>query len=126
MAAPLVTFSISSLDPSSAQLAPVRQMISIRLLANAVDHFSKKCVEGLEADRERCEEMIEKSLALATALTPKIGYDEAARIAQKAYNQRKTIRQVVEGEGILSKKELNRWLNPVTMTGPVRSTRTKK
>ncbi|HUL31428.1 MAG TPA: class II fumarate hydratase [Thermodesulfobacteriota bacterium] len=99
---------------------------SIRLLANAVDHFSKKCVEGLEADRERCEEMIEKSLALATALTPKIGYDEAAQIAQKAYGQRKTIRQVAEGEGILSKEELNRWLNPITMTGPVRSPKTKK
>ena len=99
---------------------------SIRLLANAVDHFSIKCIEGLEADRERCEEMIEKSLALATALTPKIGYDEAARIAKKAYDQRKTIRQVVEEEGILSKEELNRWLDPRSMIAPAKFDKTKK
>jgi fumarate hydratase, class II len=99
---------------------------SIRLLANAVDHFSIKCIEGVEADRERCEEMIEKSLALATALTPKIGYDEAARIAKKAYDQRKTIRQVVEEEGILSKEELNRWLDPRSMIAPAKFDKTKK
>jgi fumarate hydratase class II len=91
---------------------------SIRLLANGVDNFSRRCIEGLEADRERCEEMIEKSLALATALTPKIGYDEAARIAKKAYAQKKTIRQVVDEEGILSKEELNRWLDPRSMIAP--------
>jgi fumarate hydratase class II len=93
---------------------------SIHLLANAVDNFSRRCIEGLEADPERCEEMIEKSLALATALTPKIGYEEAARIAKKAYDQRKTIRQVVEEEEVLSKEELSRWLNPKTMIAPVR------
>ncbi len=99
---------------------------SIRLLASAVDNFSKRCIEGLEADRERCEEMIEKSLALATALTPKIGYDEAARIAKKAYAQKKTIRQVVEEEGILSKEELNRWLDPRSMIAPATFNKTKK
>jgi len=93
---------------------------SIRLLANGVDNFSRRCIEGLEADRERCEEMIEKSLALATALTPKIGYDKAARVAKKAYDQRKTIRQVVEEEGILSREELNRWLDPRSMIAPKR------
>jgi fumarate hydratase class II len=91
---------------------------SIRLLANGVDNFSRRCIEGLEADRERCKEMIEKSLALATALTPKIGYDKAARVAKKAYDQRKTIRQVVEEEGILSREELNRWLDPRSMIAP--------
>jgi fumarate hydratase class II len=97
---------------------------SIRLLANAVDNFSKRCVEGLEADRERCEEMIEKSLALVTALGPRIGYNEAARIARKAYEQRKTIRQVVKGEGLLSKEELNRLLDPLSMTSSTK--RSKK
>ena len=99
---------------------------SIHLLANAVDNFSRRCIEALEADRERFEEMIERSLALATALTPKIGYDEAARIAKKAYNQRKTIRQVVEEEGILSKEELNRWLDPQLMIAPLKFNTTKK
>jgi fumarate hydratase class II len=91
---------------------------SVRLLANAVNNFSKKCIEGLKADRERCEEMIEKSLGLATILTSKIGYDEAARIARKAYDQRKTIRQVVEEEGIISEEDLTFLLNPWSMIAP--------
>jgi fumarate hydratase class II len=91
---------------------------SVRLLANAINNFSKKCIEGLKADRERCEEMIEKSLGLATILTSKIGYDEAARIARKAYDQRKTIRQVVEEEGIFLKEDLNLLLDPWSMIAP--------
>jgi fumarate hydratase class II len=87
---------------------------SIRLLANAADNFSK-----------RCEEMIEKSLALATILTSKIGYDESARIAKKAYDQRKTIRQVVEEEGIFPKKELTRLFDPRSMIAPMKLTRKK-
>ena len=98
---------------------------SIRLLANATDNFSERCIEGLEADRERCEEMIEKSLALATALTPRIGYDEAARIAKKAYEHRKTIHQVVEEEGLFSKEDINRLLDPQSMTAPTRSVKKK-
>jgi fumarate hydratase class II len=94
---------------------------SIRLLANAVDNFSKRCIEGLEADRERCEEMIEKSLALATALTPKIGYDQAARIAKEAYQNRKTIHQVAREKGFLSEKDLNRLLDPRLMIAPGKS-----
>ena len=99
---------------------------SIHLLANAVNNFSKRCIKGLKADRERCEEMIEKSLALATALTPKIGYEEAARIAKKAYVQDKTIRQVVEEEGLLSKEELNLLLDPRSMIAPMKLTKKKK
>ncbi len=94
---------------------------SISLLANGVSHFSKKCIRGLKADRKRCEEMIEKSLALATALTPIIGYEEGARIAKKAYLQNKTIRQVVEEEGLFSKEERRRLLDPRRMLAPTSS-----
>jgi fumarate hydratase class II len=93
---------------------------SIQLLANAVNNFSKRCIKDLKADRPRCEEMIEKSSALATALTPKIGYEEAARIAKKAYDQQKTIRQVAEEEGLFSKKDLNLLLDPRSMISPTR------
>ena len=99
---------------------------SIRLLSNGANNFSNRCIEGLKADRKRCEEMIEKSLALATALTPKIGYEEAARIAQKAYAQDKTIRQVAEEKGIFSKEELSRLLDSRLMIAPVRTTSKKK
>ena len=102
---------------------------SLSLLASGVDNFSKKCVVGLKADRKRCEEMIEKSLALATALTPIIGYEEGARIAKKAYLQNKTIREVVEEERLLSKEELNRLLDPrrtIAPTSSPSSRRTKR
>jgi fumarate hydratase class II len=64
--------------------------------------------------------MIEKSLALVTALVPKIGYDAAARMAKKAYQQNKTIRKVMEEEGLFSKEELNRLLNPRSMVAPTK------
>jgi fumarate hydratase class II len=98
---------------------------SIRLLSNGVNNLSERCIKGLRADRKRCEEMVGKSLALATALTPKIGYEEAARIAQKAYAQNKTIRQVAEEEGIFSKEELNRLLDPRLMISPMRTMKKK-
>ena len=96
---------------------------SVHLLANAVNNFSKKCIAALKADRRRCEEMIEKSSALATALTPKIGYDEAAHIAKKAYDQHKTIRQVAREEGLFSEPELKLLLDPRSMISPARKPR---
>jgi fumarate hydratase class II len=99
---------------------------SIRLLANAVENFSSRCMKELAADRKRCEEMIERSLALATALTPKIGYNEAARIARRAYEEKKTIRQVVEEEGLLSTEELGHILDPLAMVAPAKIDRKKK
>jgi fumarate hydratase class II len=91
---------------------------SINLLAKATQNFSNRCIEGLEADRSRCEEMIEKSLALATALTPKIGYEKAARIAKKAYDLRKNIREVAEEEGILSRQEMDHIFDLRSMISP--------
>jgi fumarate hydratase class II len=99
---------------------------SIRLLTNGASNFSQRCIEGLEADRERCEEMIEKSLALVTALAPRIGYNEAARIARKAYENRKTIRQVLEEERLFSKKELTYLLNPRSMTAPMKPVKRRR
>ena len=99
---------------------------SIRLLSNATHHFSKKCIRGLKADRKRCEEMVEKSLALATALTPKIGYEKAARIAKKAYDQKMTIREAVRKEGLFSDEELNQLLNPRSMIAPVKMIKKNK
>jgi fumarate hydratase class II len=99
---------------------------SIRLLSNATHSFSLRCIKGLEADRERCEEMIEKSLALATALTPKIGYDNAARVAKKAYESRKTIRQVALEEKLFSKEELKHLLDPRSMTAPMKMAKKRK
>jgi fumarate hydratase class II len=67
---------------------------SIELLASASEVFARRCIEGLEADEKRCEENIEKSLALVTPLAPVIGYDQAARIAKVAYESGRTVREV--------------------------------
>ncbi len=83
---------------------------SIDLLASAADVFAKKCIDGISANAETCEGYIEKSLALATGLVPKIGYDKAAAVSKKAHESGKTIREVLLEEKILSEKEFNDWL----------------
>ena len=91
---------------------------SIRLLANAAKVFAEKCVTGLKADVDRCREMIEKSLAMATALSPHIGHDRAAEIAKEAYRTGRTVREVALQKGVLPPKELAKILDAWRMTEP--------
>jgi fumarate hydratase class II len=91
---------------------------SIRLLTDAVKVFTEKCVTGLKADAERCREMIEKSLAMVTALSPRIGHDRAAEIAKDAYRTGRTVREVARQKGVLPPKELDKILDPWRMTEP--------
>jgi fumarate hydratase, class II len=74
---------------------------SVQLLSNAAWVFSEKCIQGIRANRQACREYIEKSLALATALVPHIGYDRAVLIAQEAYNTGETISEVARREKVL-------------------------
>jgi fumarate hydratase class II len=83
---------------------------SIDLLASAADTFAKKCIDGISANVAVCKGYIEKSLALATGLVPKIGYDRAAAVSKKAHKSDKTIREVLLEEKILSEKEFDAWL----------------
>ncbi|MBK8229694.1 MAG: class II fumarate hydratase [Candidatus Eisenbacteria bacterium] len=73
---------------------------SIHLLSNASHVFVERCLTGLEADRERCAELIERSLMLCTALAPVVGYDKAAAIAKQAHKERKTVREVATEQGV--------------------------
>ena len=91
---------------------------SIELLANVTEIFTTKCVEHIEADEERCRELVERSLMMATALAPKIGYDAAAVLAKKAYERGRSIREVAEEEGVLSPEELDGLLDLRKMTEP--------
>jgi fumarate hydratase class II len=90
----------------------------VELLAAAAGVFADKCVEGIEADRERCESMVEKSLAMCTSLAPLIGYDAAAAIAKQAYASGKTVREVAREQKALPDDELDRALDPRSMTEP--------
>jgi len=83
---------------------------SIDLLASAADMFVKKCIDGISANRETCKGYIEKSLALATGLVPKIGYDRAAAVSKKAHESGRSIREVLLEEKIMSENEFNDWL----------------
>ncbi|NWF57412.1 MAG: class II fumarate hydratase [Syntrophaceae bacterium] len=93
---------------------------SIQLLGNAVKVFTQKCVNGLKAEEERCRDLIEKSLAMVTALSPRIGHDRAAGIAQEAYKTGKTIREIALQQRILPPRELAKILDPWKMTKPGR------
>jgi fumarate hydratase class II len=86
---------------------------SLRLLGAAVHGLETRCVRGIRANRAVCEGYIERSLALVTALVPRLGYDRAAAIAKRAHETGRTIRQVARETGAdLSDEDLNRLLGP--------------
>src|SRR5213592_3289643 len=91
---------------------------SIHLLAASAGNFADRCISGIQANEERCNEMIEKSLAMCTALAPEIGYDRAAAIAKESYATGKTVREIAAQKKILSPKRLNEILDPMRMTMP--------
>ena len=90
---------------------------AINLLAAAAETFRAKCIEGLEPDRQRCEQLIEQSLAMVTVLAPKLGYDAAAGIAKQAHQTGKTIREICLEQNILPEVELNDLLDARKQTG---------
>ncbi|QDU62738.1 Fumarate hydratase class II [Planctomycetes bacterium Pan216] len=89
---------------------------SCEIIASVARAFADKCVAGIEANRERCQELIEYSLAMCTALAPKIGYDEAASIAKKAFAEGRTVREVALETTKLTKEELDHLLDPKSQT----------
>jgi len=93
-------------------------LYSISLLTKGINLFTQKCVLGLKANEERSREMIEKSLAMVTALSPRIGHQAAAKIAREAYESGKTVREVAMEKRILPSEELEELLDPWKMTKP--------
>jgi fumarate hydratase, class II len=91
---------------------------SIRLLANVVRAFQDKCVSGITANRERCNELVEYSMAMVTSLAPIIGYDRAAEIAKESAKTGKTVREICREKQVLPEAELHRALDPIEMTKP--------
>ncbi len=91
---------------------------SIGILATASRTFADKCIDGITVNEERCRELLEGNLSLATALAPHIGYDAAASIAKQAFREGKTARQVAKEKGVLPDDELDRVLDAAAMTEP--------
>ncbi|RMH19911.1 MAG: class II fumarate hydratase [Acidobacteria bacterium] len=89
---------------------------SIDVLANGARIFESRCVRGIEANVERVRALVEQSLAMCTALAPIIGYDQAAAIAKEAFNSGRTVREIAAERRILPPEELERVLDPRSMT----------
>jgi fumarate hydratase class II len=93
-------------------------LTSMTIVANVARLFAEKCVKGIKANKDIAEGFIEKSLAMCTALAPKLGYDKAAEIAKEAYATGKTVRQVALEKKLLNEEELATVLDARAMTEP--------
>jgi aspartate ammonia-lyase len=91
---------------------------SFEILTNTLKVLRTRCVEGIQADRERCRYYAESSFGIAAALNPYIGYSKAAECVKEAIKTKQTLRQVVLAKGLLSEKELARILSPEKLTQP--------
>ena len=91
---------------------------SIRLLTDGMLRFDQHCARGIEANRDRIAELLERSLMLVTALNPYIGYDKAAEIAKKAHREGTTLKAAAMALGYVADYEFDAWVRPEKMIGP--------
>jgi len=91
---------------------------SVRLLADGCRSFTEHCAAGIEPDRERIRELMERSLMLVTVLAPRIGYDRAAEIAKRAHREGTTLRAAALALGYVTADEFDRLVRPEDMLGP--------
>ena len=91
---------------------------SVHLLADACARFREFCVEGVEPNRARIAELVDRSLMLVTALAPHIGYDRAAAIAKRAHAEGLTLREAALASGYVTAEQYDRWVRPADMVGP--------
>jgi fumarate hydratase class II len=91
---------------------------SIRLLGDAANSFTHHCVDGIEPDVKRIDELMNKSLMLVTALNRHIGYDNAAKIAKTAYKNGTTLEEEAVKAGLLTSADFRKWVDPSKMIGP--------
>ena len=89
---------------------------SIALLSRAAQVFADRCVAGIQPNKDRCESLVEQSLAICTALTPRIGYDQAAEIAKQAHSSGKTVREIAREKNLIAEPDLEKLLDPRRMT----------
>ena len=91
---------------------------SIEIMADSSKTFAEYCVRGIKADIKRIKYLLDNSLMLVTALAPKIGYDNAAKIAKTAHKNGTTLKEEVIKSGVLNEKEYDKIMNPMLMTKP--------
>ena len=89
---------------------------SVRLLTDGMASFDRHCVAGIEPNRDRIAELVNRSLMLVTALNPHIGYDKAAQIAKKAHKENLSLRESALALGYLTEEQFDQWVVPTRMT----------
>jgi aspartate ammonia-lyase len=87
-------------------------LFSVQLLTNYLPVFRTKCVEGIKVNEKRCAQYLEKNPALATFLSPHIGYLKAAKIAKQALEEGRSVKEIALEKGLLKPEELERILDP--------------
>ncbi len=108
------TFELNVMMPVMADAL----LSSIHLLSRAARVFADRCVAGLTANVERCESLVEQSLAMCTSLAPVVGYDKAAAIAKESVKTGRTVRQVAAEQHVMPEAELAKALDAKRMTSP--------
>ena len=91
---------------------------SILLLGDACDSFNTNCVQGIKANEDKIEQILNESLMLVTALNPHIGYDKAATIAKTAHKEGGNLKETAIKLGYLTEEQFNQWVVPANMIGP--------
>ncbi len=93
-------------------------MESVKLIGNVADVFTEKLLAGLQVNEEQCRRLIDQSLMMVTSLAPVLGYETCAKLAKQAFAEEKTIRELVSEQKLLPAEELERLLDPDSMTRP--------
>ena len=91
---------------------------SFRALTGAVDTLTENCIKGITVNRERCEQWVNASVGIATALNPYIGYIKAAEIAKESLKTVVSVKEIVLRDKILDEEKLDQVLNPFRLTEP--------
>jgi aspartate ammonia-lyase len=93
-------------------------LLATRILRQAMRVLDERCVAGLKADAERCRELLDRSTAVATALSPYIGYAATAEIAKESVRTGRSVAEIVRSRKLLPEEQLQRVLSPEAMTAP--------
>jgi len=91
---------------------------SIHIMSDSAKSFAQYCVKGLKADKKKIKKFLDNSLMLVTALSPKVGYDNAAMIAKKAYKNGTTLKEETLKSGLINEKEYDKIVDPRKMIKP--------
>jgi fumarate hydratase class II len=91
---------------------------SVKLIGNVADVFTDKLLIGLQVNEDRCRALIDQSLMMVTSLAPVLGYETCAKLAKQAFKENKTIRQLVTEQNLIPPAQLEKLLDPDSMTRP--------